>query len=376
MPLLGINLTVLIGKGVPSPAPRFLVEEIDSVEVTQSDDGTSGFQIVFRLGRAGNKDVADYRMIKNPLLQVFNRVILIVTVGAKAQVLMDGIITNQQFSPSLRPGDSTFTITGEDISIMMDLEEKSESYIAQDEATIARVIIAKYAKYGLKPNVINPPLKDRPTRNNWIPLKPPNKTDFKYLQMIGERYGFVFYVTPGPVALTNTAYWGPPKQDSRPQNPLTVNMGSFSNVESINLQNNGLSAIEVEGKVQDRKTNKIQKVSKSRSERRRLASKPALSSQSARRSKQFRHTGANTAEANAYAQGLVDSSVDDVVTITGTIDIVRYGTPLVLRRLVILRGVGNTYDGLYYVKNVTHKLRQGSYKQDFTLTREGLGSTI
>ena len=375
MPSLGINLTVLIGKGLPSPAPRFLVEEIDSVEVTQSDDGSSGFQIVFRAGRAGNKDLADYRMIKNPLLQVFNRVILIVTVGAKAQVLMDGIITNQQFSPSLRPGDSTFTITGEDISIMMDLEEKSQSYVAQDEATIARVIIAKYAKYGLKPNVINPPLKDRPTRNNWIPLQS-NETDFKYLQKIGKRYGFVFYVTPGPVSLTSTAYWGPPKQNSQPQNPLTLNMGSFSNVESINLQNNSLSATEVEGKVQDRKTNKIRKVGKSKSDRRRLAAKPALTSQFNRRSKQFCQTGVDTAEANAYVQGIVDSSVDDVVTITGEIDIVRYGTPLVLRRLVILRGVGTTYDGLYYVKNVTHKLKQGSYKQDFTITREGLGSTI
>ena len=374
MPLLGINLTLLIGKRVPRPASRFLVEEIDSVEVTQSDDGRSGFQIVFRAGRAGNKDLTDYRLLKNPLLTVFNRVILIVTLGAKAQVLMDGIITNQQFSPSLRPGDSTFTITGEDISIMMDLEEKSQSYVAQDEATIARVILAKYAKYGLKPNIINPPLKNRPTRNSWIPLQT-NKTDLKYLQEIGQRYGFVFYVTPGPVSGTSTAYWGPPKQKSQPQNPLTVNMGSFSNIESINLQNNSLSATEVKGEVQDRKTNKIRTVGKSKSKRRRLVAKPALISQSPRRSKQFNQTGVSTAEANAYAQGMVDSSVDDVVTITGTIDIVRYGTPLVLRRLVTLRGVGNTYNGLYYVKNVTHKLRQGSYKQEFTITREGLGSS-
>lgn len=375
MSLLGINLTLLIGNRLPRPAPRFLIEEIDSVEVTQSDDGRSGFQIVFRAGRAGNKDLTDYRLLKNPLLKVCNRVILIATLGAKAQVLIDGIITNQQFSPSLRPGDSTFTITGEDISIMMDLEEKTQSYVAQDEATIARVIIAKYAKYGVKPNIINPPLKNRPTRNSWIPLQS-NKTDLNYLQEIGQRYGFVFYVTPGPVSGISTAYWGPPKQKSQPQNPLTVNMGSFSNIESINMQNNGLSATEVKGKVQDRKTNKILKVGKSKSKRRRLAAKTALTSQCAPRSQQFCQTGVSTAEANAYAQGRVDSSVDNVVTVTGTIDIVRYGTPLVLRRLVTLRGVGNTYDGLYYVKNVTHKLRQGSYKQDFTITREGLGSNV
>ncbi|MDJ0579913.1 hypothetical protein [Crocosphaera sp.] len=374
MALLGTNLTVLIGKTLPRPIPKFLLEELESVEVTQSDDGKSGFQIVFRVGRAGNKDSKDYQMIKSPLLEVFNRVILVVTIGAKPQVLMDGMITNRELSPNVRPGDSTFTITGEDISIMMDLEEKTQTYVAQDEVTIARKIILQYAKYGLKPNIINPRLKNRPTRNSWIPLQS-NKTDFSYLQYIGKRYGFVFYVTPGPATGINTAYWGPPKQQSQPQDPLTVNMGPFSNVESINLQYDGLSATKVKASVQDRKTNKIRKIKESESDRRRLAKKSALSSQSAVRSRRFCQTGVDTKEADAYIQGMVDSSVDNVITATGEIDVVRYGTPLGLRRLVVLRGVGITYDGLYYVKNVTHKLQQGSYKQDFTLTREGLIST-
>ncbi|MDJ0509131.1 MAG: hypothetical protein QNJ64_07740 [Crocosphaera sp.] len=374
MALLGTNLTVLIGKTLPRPIPRFLLEELDSVEVTQSDDGKSGFQIVFRTGRAGNKDSRDYQMIKSPLLEVFNRVIIVVTIGAKPQVLIDGMITNRELSPNSRPGDSTFTITGESISIMMGLEEKTQTYIAQDEVTIARIIILKYAKYGLKPNIINPRLKNRPTRNSWIPLQS-NQTDFCYLQQIGKRYGFVFYVTPGPAIGVNTAYWGPPKQKAQPQAPLTVNMGSFSNVESINLQYDGLSATMFKASVQDRKTNKIRKLDESKSDRRRLAKKSALSSQLAVRSKRFCQTGVDRKEADAYIQGMVDSSVDNVVTVTGEIDVVRYGTPLVLRRLVTLRGVGITYDGLYYIKSVTHKLRQGSYKQDFTLTREGLIST-
>jgi len=41
-----------------------------------------------------------------------------------------------------------------------------------------------------------------------------------------------------------------------------------------------------------------------------------------------------------------------------------------------VRGVGSTYDGLYYVQSVTHRIRPGSYKQSFTLTREGVGSTV
>ena len=41
-----------------------------------------------------------------------------------------------------------------------------------------------------------------------------------------------------------------------------------------------------------------------------------------------------------------------------------------------MRGAGPAFDGLYYVKSVTHKIKRGEYKQDFTLTRNGLVSTV
>ena len=37
---------------------------------------------------------------------------------------------------------------------------------------------------------------------------------------------------------------------------------------------------------------------------------------------------------------------------------------------------GMAFDGLYYVKNVTHTIKPGEYKQNFTLVRNGLLSTI
>jgi hypothetical protein len=76
-----------------------------------------------------------------------------------------------------------------------------------------------------------------------------------------------------------------------------------------------------------------------------------------------------------YAQAKVNQSNEDIVTVSGELDTVRYGDLLQLRGLVDLRGVGYTYDGTYYVKTVTHQIRKGDYKQNFTLTREGIGST-
>ena len=41
-----------------------------------------------------------------------------------------------------------------------------------------------------------------------------------------------------------------------------------------------------------------------------------------------------------------------------------------------MRGVGEAFDGLYYVKSVKSKIKRGEFKQDFTLSRNGLISTL
>jgi hypothetical protein len=66
----------------------------------------------------------------------------------------------------------------------------------------------------------------------------------------------------------------------------------------------------------------------------------------------------------------------DAVKGTGTLDVLRYGRVLRARQLVGVRGAGPAYDGLYYVEKVTHKIKRGEYKQDFSLVRNGLISTI
>jgi hypothetical protein len=66
----------------------------------------------------------------------------------------------------------------------------------------------------------------------------------------------------------------------------------------------------------------------------------------------------------------------EVVTCQGSLDVTRYGNILKARQLVGVRGAGPAFDGLYYVKSVTHKIKRGEYKRNFTLTRNGLVSTV
>jgi hypothetical protein len=373
--LLGVNLTLLIGPTVPVPATPDIAEALQSVSVTQNDEGRSGFQLVLQIGRAGPTDLLDYALLLNPLLRPFNRVILMVLFNAMPKVLIDGLITNQQFSPGNAPGTATLTLTGEDVSIAMDMTKKRAEWPAMSEMVIANLIIGTYAQYGLIPTVMPPPSIDQPLPIERTPVQ--QGTDLEYLKTMAQRFGFVFYVEPGPVPGVNTAYWGPPKRAGLPQRALTVSQGPETNVDNINFTYNAMAPTIVDDVVQDRLTNTSLPVMTFASLRLPpLAAMPALPFQlpNVRTSLLEQSPGLSVIEAYARAQGVTDKSVDSVVTAQGELDALRYGGVLTPRGIVGLRGAGFTHDGLYYVKSVSHAISRGQFKQRFSLTREGTGA--
>lgn len=372
MNVLGIHLTLLIGPSVPVPAPLFLTESLQRVEVTHSDQARSGFQITFHMERSGPEDFLDYKQLSSPLLRPFNRVILIVTFNAIPRVLMDGIITNQQVQSGNEPGTSTLTITGEDVSVMMDREESTVEHIGQSEPIIATMIIKNYAQYGLIPTVIPPPTVETKNPAEITPVQ--RGTDLAHLQSMARCHGFVFYIIPGPALFDNMAYWGPPVREGMPQRPLTFNMGPDSNVTSLNFQYNALSPFMVSGNMMDPRTNQSMPVQTFTSTRIPLVSQPASGLPYIRKVLPENTEGLSYMQARACAQGRIDKSFDNTVTAQGELDVLQYGDLLQARKLVGLRGAGYSYDGSYYVKSVTHTISSGEYRQRFTLTREGTGA--
>jgi hypothetical protein len=373
MALLGTTLALLVGPTIAVPAPSLLVENLDRVEVTTSDTARSGFQLVFTAGRSGSADIVDFPLLTLPLLRPFNRVVLMVNFGAVPRVLMDGVITHRELTPGSSPGAGTLTVTGEDVSVMMDLEEKSVEHPAQDETVIANLLIAGYPTFGLIPMVIPPPVVDPPIPIERVPVQ--RGTDLAYLNQMARRFGYVFYVLAGPAPMANVAYWGPPVRVGVPQRALSVDLGAETNVEQITFRSDGLAPTQVVGRTQDRLTNQAVPVRSFGSLRPPLAALPDwLVNLPNVRTTLFRGSGLNAMQALARAQGAAEASTDSL-TATGTLDALRYGDLLTARGLVGLRGAGLQHDGLYYVKRVTHQISRGQYTQSFTLTREGVGAT-
>jgi hypothetical protein len=375
--LAGINAVLMIGSTIPLPVPEALTRAIESIEVTNTDEGRDGFQIVFSVGRSTSdpaQNPLDFSLIDNPLLETFNRVIIMVVFGFIPAVLIDGIITHKQFNPSSESGQSKLTVTGEDVSIMMDREEKSTTHPNQPDPVIVSKIIASYAKYGLVPAVIPPASMDIPIEVNRVPSQ--QATDLQYIQELARNYDYVFYIEPTVVPGVNKAYWGPKEYTSLPQKALTLNMGSFTNVTNINFQYKSIDSTIVMGSVQDPIFNMEIPVITTGSLRPPLALYPDLLKNigNAKTKKYRARGGVNAIQAYGEAQATTDSSTDAVAA-TGELDGISYGDVLRARKLVGLRGVGFLHDGYYYVKSVTHRISKGEYKQSFTLTREGLGST-
>ncbi|MDH5178852.1 MAG: hypothetical protein OEZ39_05700 [Gammaproteobacteria bacterium] len=375
--MLGVRLTLLIGPTVPIPAPAFISQNIDKIEVSQSDTERSGFQVTFKLGRSGPADLLDYQLLSNPLLKPSNRLIIMVTVNAIPRVIMDGIIENQQFNPGQEPGSSTVTITGQDISVMLDQKEETVEHPAQNEYIIALKLVAKYARYGLIPKLIPPFMIDFPLPVERIPVQ--RDTDLAYLKKMAARFGYVFYIDPGPLPGTNTAYWGPPIRLGLPKKALTLNMGSMTNVNSLDFQYDSESASTYHAEVMDRNLNTSLPVRTFFSTRLPpLAAFPAIPFDFPNiKDTELEDIGGLTyAQAFARAQAETNKSMDNVLTATGELDVTRYGDILEPRALVGVRGAGYAHDGFFYVKNLTHNISgSGEYKQNFTLTREGKGST-
>jgi len=364
VPDMGVRLQLLIGANVPRPAPYEVMESFVSLEVRNNDRQRDVFDMEFTIGK---NSLMDYGLLLNGYFDPPSRIVIAVMMGVIPEVLIDGIITTHQVMPSNRPGESTLRITGEDISLRLDLDPASETHANQPDSVIVLKLLGNYARFGIVPKV---------TQTTVIPIEidrvpSQHETDLAYIRRLATRNGFVFYIEPLPVPGTSLAYWGLDNRLGLPQPALAINMGPQTNLDQpINFNFNALGPIAPRVTVLDPITKTPITIPAPSGLRPPLARRPAspLRSYIARDS-------ANLDPSMGMLRALSTSSESsDAVAGTGEIDAVRYGRVLRSRRLVGVSGAGLTYDGNYYVSQVTHRIRRGEYKQSFSLTREGHGS--
>lgn len=366
------SISIHIGWPSPSPAPGWVMETLDYVEVTQSDQAPNGFQIRLHAQRTPQQ-YTDFPVLAADTFSSGTRIWISANVDGDTTLLMDGMVTHWQVLPSDGQNPGQILITGEDVSVAMSLYQYSVEYPFSPDMAIAGLVMAKWATIGVLPDI-----KPTPTSAVTFSDVPQQAQDDRsYLQQLAEQHGYVFCILPKSIGHSD-AYWGPPLRDRSPQPTLTLAGGSQGNVESIDLSYDMLAPRRLWGAALNIETDLTVPVGAATSTRDgTFAAKPGLTGQGMFvRTTLFDHEGYGVLRSMASAQALANISTDRVVVVNGKLDCFRYGGVLTAPGTVYLRGAGQSSDGHYYVQSVTHRASRESYEQDFTLTREGMGSTV
>jgi hypothetical protein len=362
-----MQLMLLIGTVVPTPAPQAVVDALQSVQVTTTAGQSSGFQLSFATSR---QSVITRSLLPTGYFDPKTRVIVVAIVGGLPTVLVDGIITRQEIGPSDEPGASTLTLTGEDLSVLMDLRHVRACYPAMPFHARVMLICAKYALHGIIPAAVPTVITNLPNPIEHIPIQ--SSTDLDYIKALASEAGYVFYLVPGPVPGLNTAYWGPEIRAGLIQPALRINMGTATNVESLTFSFDGLARRQYAVSLTEPNTKitvsvPVPDISLLRPP---LAARPAVA---------LKEQPLPDVSGRSIPEMLLlglsrTSQSSDAISGQGRLDVLRYGRVLAARQLVGVAGAGLSYDGLYYVRSVTHDIKRGEYKQSFSLTRDGLVS--
>ena len=366
----GIKLSLFIGP-VPVPAPKELVEALSSVRVDAGAGETpSGFELTFDM--PARSPLQTLFLLTGGGALPLMRVVLVVQIGGHAESVIDGMTTNVQTQPG-EGGVGKLVVQGKDLSALMSfIDFDGLPYPAMPPAVRVLLILAKYAAFGVIPMVIPSIVEDLPIPVERIPQQ--RGSDYAYVMSLAMQCGYVFYLEPGPVPATSKAYWGPEIRIGEPQPALSVNMDALTNVDELTFNFD-----------KEKKTMPVVFFQE-------LFSKapigipipdvsplnPPLGLVPPLPPKIVNlHDTAHMSPLSALMAGLAYAGQNsDSVFGKGRLDVSRYGRLLKSRQLVGVRGAGLPFDGLYYVKSVTHEIKRGEYKQSFSLARNGLVSTV
>ncbi|MCL3994701.1 hypothetical protein [Streptomyces lavenduligriseus] len=367
-----VHIQLLMGPKLARPVPLEVAEALLSAQITTTAGERSGFQFAFDLTKNG---LLSRRLLPEGFFDPKTRVILTVSVRGTPEVLFDGLIVRQEVGASNLPGHSTLTVTGEDLTLLMDLEERTARYPNLPPSQRVLAILRRYSDYGIRPDVYQEKIAQPPHQDLRVHYQ--TGTDLQYVTELARANGYTFYLEPGPDPGYSSARWGPEVRIGLRQHALSVNMDALSTVDQLTFAYDGTAREEPQARWQDPGTRQSTllpqpPVSPLRPPLGRRPT-PALKRKTlSGTAKQQREQ----AEAELLARAAVSA---DVVSGSGSLDVSRHGYLLQPRRLVGVRGAGRAYDGDYFVKSVTHNLRPGSFQQNFTLSREGLearGDTV
>lgn len=336
-----------------------LYQDLVSLEVESDDELATmlRFQVAIALQPDGS-----WTHLDDERFRVWQPVTITAGLESGPEELISGYITHVK--PSFTPDitQCTLEVWGIDGSVLMDREEKLKDWPNKKDSDIAAEIFSEYG--------FTPAAKDTVViHDEAISTTIQRETDIQFLRRLALRNGFECYVE-GAIG-----YFRPPQIDAPPQPVLAVHFGDETNVQQFSLEVNALTPTTVAMFQVDRATKEVLDITTETSQQPALGETDAPGLLPAGMNPGVVVVGRVVAtgrpEMTALCQGLHDQG-SWFITGEGAISANDYGHVLRARQTVTIKGIGETYSGVYYVIHVTHSFTPEGYTQSFRVKRNGL----
>jgi phage protein D len=336
--------------------------DLISLDVELDDDMASMFRLQLS---ASQEPDGTWGYIDDEQFSVWKKIVISAGFDDGAEDLITAHITHVRpyFDPD--PSQCTLEIWGMDGSVLMDREEKLKDWPNKKDSDIASEV---FQTYGFRATVDDTQV----IHDEAISTIIQRETDFRFLRRLAKRNGFECFVDG------ETGYFRAPLLDETPQPLLAAHFGSETNLIRFSAEVNALTPANVSISQLDRTNKEVLETVVQSSQNTPLGSTTAnqLPGTGVSQGQLFVSMNATTGtpEMTALGQGLFHEG-EWFVTGEGEISANQYGHVLKPRQTVTIKGVGETYSGVYYVSHVTHTFTQDGYTQTFRVKRNGLFPT-
>ena len=297
--------------------------------------------------------------------------ILVCTLGGIPNVLIDGVVTRHEVAPSNEAGQSTLTLTGEDLTVLMDvIEIPIMRYPGMPIVARLNLLAREVRGVRHRSSGHSAAVPRCPDTNGQIPSQ--TGSDLAYIKKMADA---------DRLHLLSRARSRAGHQHLllRPRHPHSHSAACAQRQHGRELQRRKAHLQPrwpgEEGRHHDDHGSDHRQDPDPDSGAEHQPPAPAARRDAHAADENLvsaRRRQLNSIQAIALALAKTGDT-GEAISGSGTLNVIRYGICAARQLLVGVRGAGRAYDGMYYVSTVTHNIKRGEYKQSFTLSRDGTG---
>lgn len=339
-----------------------LYDDLLCLEVELDDELTGMFRLTIALLLRAD---GSWTYLDDDRFTLWRRVVITAGLEDDRPRLLSGYITHLRPDIGLGIEQCVLEIWGMDTGVLLDRADQLRAWPNKRDSDIATEI---FQAYGLTPQVTDTDVIHDEELSTIIQ----RETDLQMLKRLALRNGFECYVDG------DAGYFGPPRLADAAQPVLAVQFGDDTTVSRFRLEVNALTPANVAMYQIDRISGDLLQA------RVDAATNPVLGAtgpaallgpgMSTAQMVVAQTVATGVPEMTALCQGLYDRG-EWFATGTGEVMANLYGTVLKPRATVTVKGVGETYSGVYYVTHVTHRFTSDGYQQNFKVKRNALMPT-